>query len=568
MSRNFQVGVEFSTYLSLSFAGMKKNGFYVLHMLLPLLVVAVLCACGSDRSHYEQVVDETLAADRAYQHHASAVPMEHAVEWMESHGTDADRQKAYYVLGRVYSDLGMTGRALRAYQQAAETGDPRGEFGLLSLSQIGSMYLDNGDRSEALVFFRRTLDMATPARDTIAMIYALRDMACCLRDDQEMSSAAMNCLQRADELIQASHHEELCEELYPEYIRQAMVSGELDTARRLLERLKGQIDHRQLEHAKDHGPLLLTLGRVWLSMGQQDSARVFLQRAMSSENMKTCASAAMMLSRLDEQAGRYEDAWLNAMECVAMMDSVNSRSMREQQNLVASLSDRLDVEHENNRLRWRMGSIVFLALLLTVLLIWLYRRRSRQLRRYAERYRQAQETMHRHSEAYLQETTARLKHLTDEIAQARQENDSLRERLLVITCEQEKQRMEEVKASHTRQEQMLEAFRQTPLYSSLKALASSDSCGIVTEEQWKEIEKFLNDYSDDFVRRLLSLYPRMKVADLRLCLLLKLEFPNVQISNLFHRTQQATTNARKRLYRKLFNREGTADELTDFIQAF
>ena len=498
-----------------------KNLSFVLRMILPLLVVAVLCSCDSDRAHYEQVVDETLAADRAYRHHASAVPMERAVEWMESHGTDADRQKAYYVLGRVYSDLGMTGRSLRAYQQAAETGDPRAEFSLLALSQIGSMHLERGDRSEALEFFRRTLDMATPARDTVAMIYALRDMACCLREDQEMASAAMNCLQRADELMQASRHEELCEELYPEYIRQAMAQGEQDTAHRLLERLKDQADRQGAQDVKDHGPLLLTLGRVWLSMGKEDSARVFLQRAMNSENLKTCASAAMMLSRLDEQAGRYEDAWLNAMECVALMDSVNSRSMREQRNLVASLTDRLDVEHENNNLRWRMGIIVLLALLLTALLVWLYRRRSRQLRRYAERYRQAQEAMNRYNEA-----------------------------------------------TRTRQEQMLDAFRQTSLYTHLTALSAADASGMVTEEQWEEVERFLNDHADDFAHRLLSLYPRMKMTDLRLCLLLKLEFTNVQISNLFHRTQQATTNARKRLYRKLFNREGTADELTDFVLAF
>ena len=86
-----------------------------------------------------QTVEETLVTDRAFQQHVSALPMEKAVEWAEAYGTADERQKAHYVMGRVYSDLGQKGRALRSYQKAAAEGDPQGEFALLAYSHIGNL---------------------------------------------------------------------------------------------------------------------------------------------------------------------------------------------------------------------------------------------------------------------------------------------------------------------------------------------------------------------------------------------------------------------------------------------
>ena len=49
---------------------------------------------------------------------------------------------------------------------------------------------------------------------------------------------------------------------------------------------------------------------------------------------------------------------------------------------------------------------------------------------------------------------------------------------------------------------------------------------------------------------------------------LKLSFNNSQIANIFNQTQSAISNLRKRLYRKMFNKEESADELDKFLYVF
>ena len=186
----------------------------------------------------------------------------------------------------------------------------------------------------------------------------------------------------------------------------------------------------------------------------------------------------------------------------------------------------------------------------------------------AERYRQARELMRRRSTEYMETAEAHVTELSKQIEQASQDNDRLQEQLLIIRREQEEQRLLTVRTRQERHERLLAAFRQTELCHRLTMMGNGTVGGMAENELWEELEKFLNDYGDNFVLRLLTFCPRLKTNDLHLCMLLKLEFTNVEVSNIFHRTQQASTNARKRLYTKLFNREGSADELPRFVLAF
>lgn len=532
------------------------------------LSLLLLTACDDRREAMMQTVEKTLVADRAFQQHVSALPMEKAVEWAETHGTDDERQKAHYVMGRVYSDLEQKGRALRSYQKAAAEGDPQGEFALLAYSHIGNLLLADGDNAKALEWFRRTLDMATPKRDTVTMIFALRDMARCLQQDEEMVGAAVNCMNRAEELMCASNHEELSDEISPEHIMLSLRVGDGKTARHLLGRLLQRANSQVGTEVSDRGPMWLSLGRVYQAVGQEDSARICLQRALASDNLKTHASAAMLLSQQDAHGEHYEEAWLNAMETVAVMDSLNSHTMKEQRSMVESLTDQLLVERENHLLRWRWVLTIVVAVTVVVLTAWGYHRRVRKLRVQAERYRQARELMRRRSTEYMETAEAHVTELSKQIERASQDKDRLQEQLLIIRREQEEQRLLTVRTRQERHERLLAAFRQTELCRRLTMMGNGTVGGMAENELWEELEKFLNDYDDNFVLRLLAFCPRLKTNDLHLCMLLKLEFTNVEVSNIFHRTQQASTNARKRLYTKLFNREGSADELTRFVLAF
>ena len=88
----------------------------------------------------------------------------------------------------------------------------------------------------------------------------------------------------------------------------------------------------------------------------------------------------------------------------------------------------------------------------------------------------------------------------------------------------------------------------------------------VTQEEWDNLDKAVNDYFIDFK---LKLYRICKLSDLeyQICLLLKIELSLADIAVLVHREPSTITMSRKRLYKKLFQKEGKAEELDSFIRS-
>ena len=88
----------------------------------------------------------------------------------------------------------------------------------------------------------------------------------------------------------------------------------------------------------------------------------------------------------------------------------------------------------------------------------------------------------------------------------------------------------------------------------------------VTQEEWNKLDKAVNDYFIDFK---LKLYRICKLSDLeyQICLLLKIELTLADIAVLVHREPSTITMSRKRLFKKMFKKEGKAEELDSFIRS-
>ena len=257
------------------------------------------------------------------------------------------------------------------------------------------------------------------------------------------------------------------------------------------------------------GPSCLVAGRFYLEMGITDSAEFFFQRCMETDNVNSRASAAMYLGEMSGEANDWEQAYGYAQECAALVDSAKLQMQEENANLVSSLSSQLDVERENYRLYRMMAVVIVVSILVLFFVVVFVRSHIAQLRRQQEAEQQAL-----------------------------------------------------VNRARSSQEHLVEEFRNTRLYRQILLEES------VTPEQWEEIVVYLNKNADGFSEKLVALYPAIKPQEMQSCMLLKLEFTNQQIAAILCKTQQAITNLRKRLYQKMFDKEGTADELNQFLRLF
>ena len=281
----------------------------------------------------------------------------------------------------------------------------------------------------------------------------------------------------------------------------------------LLMRMNRADDARQLvfQLTKNYqsGPSCLVAGRFYLEIGITDSAEYFFQRCMETDNVNSRASAAMYLGELAGEANDWEQAYGYAQECAALVDSAKLQMQEENANLVSSLARQLDVERENYRLYRMMAVVVFAAIMLLAIVI-----------------------------VYVRSRIARLKQ------------------------QQEKERQALVNRARSSQEQLVEQFRNTRLYRQILMDES------VNPEQWEEIMAYVNTHADGFAEKLTAFYPAIKPQELQTCMLLKLEFTNQQIAAVLCKTQQAITNLRKRLFQKMFDKEGAADDLNQFLRLF
>lgn len=281
----------------------------------------------------------------------------------------------------------------------------------------------------------------------------------------------------------------------------------------LLMRMNRADDARQLvfQLTKNYqsGPSCLVAGRFYLEIGITDSAEYFFQRCMETDNVNSRASAAMYLGELAGEANDWEQAYGYAQECAALVDSAKLQMQEENANLVSSLARQLDVERENYRLYRMMAVVVFAAIMLLAIVI-----------------------------VYVRSRIARLKQ------------------------QQEKDRQALVNRARSSQEQLVEQFRNTRLYRQILMDES------INPEQWEEIMAYVNTHADGFAEKLTAFYPAIKPQELQTCMLLKLEFTNQQIAAVLCKTQQAITNLRKRLFQKMFDKEGAADDLNQFLRLF
>ena len=87
---------------------------------------------------------------------------------------------------------------------------------------------------------------------------------------------------------------------------------------------------------------------------------------------------------------------------------------------------------------------------------------------------------------------------------------------------------------------------------------------LMKDDEWQQVERSLATVYPGFTTQLQSLYP-MSDVEYRTCMLVKLRIPTKDIAAVLAREANTISSLRKRLYKKVFGREGGAKEWDDFI---
>lgn len=127
---------------------------------------------------------------------------------------------------------------------------------------------------------------------------------------------------------------------------------------------------------------------------------------------------------------------------------------------------------------------------------------------------------------------------------------------------EEKKQVEIELAKH---EQAYNSILETEIYKHIqKQLSTTTGKKLLSSSDWKELELAINRTYSGFTEDLYSLY-NLNEHEYRVCLLIKIKIAPIDIARLTAHSKEAISSTRRRLYKKVFHKNGTPKDWDDFI---
>lgn len=518
----------------------------------------------SVRMYYDLLT--VKARDKAYIRHTSDSLIRSVLRYYERQNDKKHLPETYYYAGRVYSDLGDAPQALNYFIRASETADGK-DYDLLSriYSQIGTLYLYQDVYDKALPVFRKCYQYNLLEGDSAGMVYAIRNIGRTYRTLDQVDSA-LHYYKEADSLAIKLGSNLLRMRVNGEFSAYYTQLGMYKEAYKCLQWAFLQFN------SDDRAPAYSTVAHYYLNINQLDSALIYFTKLLKMDDYLYLQSAYKGLGEIATKRGNYAEACSYWALYEMYRDSVQSITQTETVRKINALYNYQLREEENNRLqmqnRQQKNYIVWITASMVVAVALFFAYRQNRKRKEEGRINQLQklkaleEQKYRQSQEFIEENKKRIAELEKELQEVRTTSDISRQELLHAQKLSLEKDNEQVEAQQKMEQEAVKAFQTSAIY--IKFHETDDK---ILEEDWSELISAIDNTYRNFTQRLKDLYP-MNEVELQVCLLLKIDMPFKRIALLVLRSKQAVTSIRKRLYKKVFGREGTPDDWDRFIRNF
>ena len=368
---------------------------------------------------------------------------------------------------------------------------------------------------------------------------------------------------------------------------------------------KGDIE-KSLEIIKSfpikYQPALLT-GKNYYLLGQQDSAYIFLNKALNTYNIYTKASAYEYLYKLGDTPKyrkylkTYCDSLLFYNDSIIAIDKgkeiIAYKEKYDHQRLITE-QQRLKLEKADAQ---RMMFIITICLIVVIAVVaYLYQKRlvrkETTIRKQSEQLQDYMLQLHEY-ETRLMQNNRYMEELKEQLSGQEMNSEELHEyREQIDSLQVENSRLSEKinslqhhindyssKLDKARRE--ADKFRnlsEENLYLKQRERVLADyvvdndrlvkelreKCRVLETGEWETLEQMCESTYSNFVSRLQGVCPTLTKQELHLCMLIKLRFSNAQMSEIFGVNTTSVSQKKFRLKKHLSDtlQDGLPDEMT------
>lgn len=523
---------------------------------LSLLERMNLAELSSIQSRASYALLLTQAKDQNYVTHTDDSLIRVAVDYYDTSDDITLRAKAHYYLGRVCQDRGDIEGTVREFLVAMPLAEKAENYDLniLLKSNLGLLFWRHGLQEEADSLYRKAVELAEAHHDSLRLAVVLVHCAdICMERGEEYYTDAEKYLKRALKLVKDTDKQHTEELVFSSLSYLLEYQGKSREA--ILYANKGM--RLVLDSSERYG-YYLVIGSAYLQLEQYDSAFVYLNRGIPSDNYYAKTNAYMKLSEMAMRLGKQNEALEYETLYTIYKDSM--KLVEQPVEVVSSLKDVLyrqsTERYESFLTRYRFCLLLFVLLFIITIYFFLQRRRKRK--KEIARLVDKRQLLYKSIEAIkkeLEEKKLEIKEiqqhcecLESDVNSKVQLDSCLNELLEQYHSMQEDlerrlvERDEEVR--RLRNLNLKFILMSSPIYQMLIALCeynklNPDGMKKITNDEWVILLHEIDMASLGFVERLSTEYEYLLEEDIRFCCLVRLDFKYADIAYLWGCTSAA-----------------------------
>ena len=523
-----------------------------------------ICRSGKDyRLWY--ALSRTEADDKCYILHVSDSTIRAAANYYNSHGSDLQRVRANYLLGRVYCDMHLYGHALTSFNKAikveSENDSAINRYKARSATWAGYVYEAKGLHKDALRYNKLAYGYAKKAGAQVTEIYSLRDIGRSYRDLKRNDIAIpyyQQAAKKAKTIDDANLYNMVMEELAGIYIEE----GQLDDAYSAL-----------------NTPFLATTDKdisshyyVWAyyfeHTGQLDSAVAYNKRGMSYSNNTEKRDACLDIIRILNKQGKRDEAMEYYDKYSVYSDSVTASELNETSDMLSQVEKNIDIERKNTvlaetktNLTILLSVIIFTVIVVSLILIKHYSNVRKRIREQQERANNYLSQLQETGMQKMKRNEERIAQLETELSVSNEKLTEIRKSLMRNEAEMLAKQNEHMLFKEKHRELLIADLADTDvykLYHTPNAVPSS--------ADYHRLVEALNKAYNNFTKRLKEFYPDINDNEVWICCMVKAGLSSKEICNISPYSFSSLGMAKSRLYFKMFQKKGGAKDLDHFIK--
>ena len=509
------------------------------------------------------------ANDKAYIRHTSDSLILLVLHYYIEKRDERHLPEAYYYAGRVYRDLEDAPQALDYFEKAIDALPINEGYQLKSkiYSQMGTLFLYQKTYDEALKMFKEAQKCDIALKDSANMVFNLRDIADSYRCiDQNDSS--IYYFQKAYNLAEVQGNQKLMAMVQNQMASLYSNLGKYDLARKLLQPSLDTLDI----HSKSG--IFSIASKLYHRMGYIDSASYYYNELLKCGTIYAKQTAHKGLAKIAILHDNPQKALLHLNQYIQYTDFIHQITDTENVRRLNSLYNYQLREKENNRLKIenkeKQNLIIYIIsiglFIIASLFAYLQRnkRKKQLLKIQLKNLRQIKEEQYKKSSLFIEENKRKIEELEQKLQEADQTNHILRTQLkeqIELTLYTNKQAEIEL----TRRKQSNSTLLESEIYKYIqKQLTTKTNKKLLSNNDWKELEKVINNTYEGFSKNLRNYYD-LNEHEYSVCLLIKINIPPIDIAKLTNHSKEAITSTRRRLYEKVFGKKGSPKDWDEFI---